>query len=120
MVGHRTIPILPYVYIEEYELKITPMGVPATTETYSLTCTVEGVSGSPTIQWFGPGGSEISTGVSFPTSLTSTLNFMDLSLSDAGEYTCRSTLTGVVREAVERIFVQSEPKSLKILHNTIG
>ncbi len=108
------------MHIEEYELKITTMGVSATTETYSLTCTVEGVSGSPTIQWFGPGGSEISTGISTPTSLNSTLTFMDLSLSDAGKYTCRSTLTGVVREAMEIIFVQSEPKSLKILHNTIG
>jgi len=65
------------------------------------------VSGSPTIQWFGPDGSEITTGVS-TTTLTSTLTLSDLSLSDAGQYTCRSTLSGVVREAVEGVLVQSE------------
>ncbi len=97
------------VYLEEYTIRnITTMGVPATSETYSLTCTIEGVSGSPTIQWFGPGGSEISAGVSTPAPLTSTLTFTDLSLSDAGEYTCRSTLAGVVREALEVVLVQSE------------
>ncbi len=81
-------------------------GIAATSETYSLMCTVEGVSGSPTIQWIGPDGGLITTSVSMDTTM-SNLTLSDLSLSDAGEYTCRSTLSGVVREAGEELLVQS-------------
>ncbi len=94
--------------VEDYTIGISDrIGSPALGETYTLTCTVEGVSGSPTIQWFGPGGSEITTSVSTPSSLTSTLTFTDLALSDAGEYTCRSTISEVVREVVESVTLQS-------------
>ncbi len=92
--------------VEDYNISITAIGTPEIGDTYSLTCTVEGVSGSRTIQWFGPGGSEITTGVS-TTTLTSTLTFTDLALSDAGEYTCRSTISGVVREVMETVTLQS-------------
>ncbi len=95
--------------VEDYAISISDrIGTLAFGGTYSLTCTVEGVSGSPTTQWFGPGGSVITTGVSSPTPLTSTLTFMDLALSDAGEYTCRSTISGVVREVVEIVMLQSK------------
>ncbi len=96
---------LPHSPIEDYTISISAIGTPALGGTYSLTCTVEGVSGSPAIQWFGPGGSEIATGVS-TTTLTSTITFTDLALSDAGEYTCRSTITGVEREVVENVMLQ--------------
>ncbi len=59
-------------------------------------CTADVVSDSPTIQWFGPDGSQITIGVS---TFTSTLILTNLTLSDAGEYTCRAELAGVVREA---------------------
>ncbi len=95
---------LPYSPVEDYTISISAIGTPELGDTYSLTCTVEGVSGSPTIQWFGPGGSEITTGVSTTTSLT----FTDLALSDAGEYTCRSTISGVIREVVEIVMLQSK------------
>ncbi len=94
---------LPHSSVEDYTVSISAIGTPALGGTYTLTCTVEGVSGSPTIQWFGPGGSEISTGEATP----STLTFMDLGLCDAGEYTCRSTLSEVTREVVENVTLQS-------------
>ncbi len=98
---------LPLSPVVDYTISISNrIGTPALGGTYSLTCTVQGVSGSPTIQWFGPGGSEITTGVS-TTTLASTLTFTDLALSDAGEYTCRSTISGVVREVVETVMPQS-------------
>ncbi len=101
----RSLPLSP---VEDYTISISNrIGTPELGDTYSLTCTVEGVSGSPTIQWFGPSGSEITTGVSTSTLLTSTLTFTNLALSDAGEYTCRSTLSGVVREVVEIVMLQS-------------
>ncbi len=99
---------LPHSPVEDYTITISDRtGSPALGETYSLTCAVEGVSGSPTIQWFGPGGSEVTTGISTPSSLTSTLTFTDLALSDAGEYTCRSTISGVERGVEETVMLQS-------------
>ncbi len=62
------------------------------------------MSGFPTIQWFGPDGT---TGVS-TTPYTSTLMLTDLALHDAGQYTCLSTLTGVERDAVENVMLQSK------------
>ena len=74
---------------------------------YSLICIVEGVTGSPNIQWFGPDDSQITSGVLMAT-LTSTLTFSGLTISDAGEYTCQSILNGVVREAMRDVKVESE------------
>ncbi len=91
----------------DYTISVSArIGTPVLGQTYSLTCTVKGVSGSPLIQWFSPGGSEVTIGVS-TTTLTSTFTFTDLAISDAGEYMCRSTFAGMVREVVENIMLQS-------------
>ncbi len=62
---------------------------------------------SPAIQWFGPNRIEVAAGVSTG-HFTSTLTLSNLSLADAGEYKCQSTLSGVVRMAVQLVLVESE------------
>ena len=59
------------------------------------------------IVWFGPNGNQITSGV-VTTLPMSVLILTDLNTSDAGEYTCQSTLNGVVQEAVEDVMVISE------------
>ncbi len=100
--SHKTCPSLP---IEDYTVSITGSGNPALGGTYTLLCAVEGVTGSPTFHWFGP--REITT-FEPARNLTSILTLSNLTLSDAGEYTCRSTLSGVERVAVVVLMLQSE------------
>ncbi len=66
-------------------------------------CSV-GVNGLLTIQWIGPDVSDVSM-----TTHTSTLTLSDLSLSNAGQYTCQTTLSGVVRQATENVRLQGWP-----------
>ncbi len=100
---------------ENFTVSISARGIAATSETYFLTCTVKGVSSSPTIQWFGPDGDQITTSVSMETTM-SNLTLFDLSLSDAGKYICQSTLSGVVREASKNVLVRSKTRHPQQLH----
>ena len=67
---------------------------------YTLTCNVtvaSGVTGTPTVQWMGPGNSTpIATGGDFTVSSTSsyTLIINPLSPSHAGQYICQATVGG--------------------------
>ena len=71
---------------------ITPSaaGTPTAGETYSLDCSVSGTSSSATYQWFDNNGTHLAN--------TSQLQFSPLRASDAGVYTCRATVEGVVLE----------------------
>ena len=65
-------------------------GTPTAGETYSLNCSVSGTSNPATYQWFDNNGSQLAN--------TSQLRFSPLRASDAGMYTCRATVEGVVLE----------------------
>ncbi len=95
---------------EDYTVSITVSGTPAFGETYTLVCSVGGVIGSLTIQWIGPDISDVSM-----TTHTSTLTLSDLSLSNAGEYICWSTLLGVVRQATEHVMPQGWPGAFGLI-----
>ncbi len=83
------------------------VGKPAFGQTYILICSVEGATGSPTFQWISPDST---------TTTTDTLTIGIESLSDAGLYTCQSTLSGVVREATENVMLQGwhNPCNLRV------
>ena len=75
-------------------VSITASGNPTLGQQYTLTCNVGG-SGTPTVQWLGPGSSTlIVTGGNFTVSSTSpyTLSINPLRQSHAGQYTCRATV----------------------------
>ena len=70
---------------------------PTLGQQYTLTCNVSATSGSgtPTVQWMGPGSSTpIVTGGDFTVSSTSpyTLTINPLRPSHAGQYTCQATV----------------------------
>ncbi len=90
-------------------VSITANGSPTAGETYILTCSAACLSTiSQSIQWFGPSGSQITTGVSNSNKgsmTTSTLTFSSLRFSDAGQYTCQADQ---YREATVDVIVESE------------
>ena len=91
---------------------ITSSGAATAGESYSLECTVTvtGSTDQPTITWLmGPMNNQmmVSSGI-VTTGSMSTLIFNPLSASDAGTYTCRTTLGSAVDSASITITVQSE------------
>ena len=80
-------------------VSITVGGNPTLGQQYTLTCNVIiaiGGSGTPTVQWVGPGSSTpIVTGGDFTVSLSPyTLIINPLRQSHAGQYTCQATVGG--------------------------
>ena len=81
-------------------VSITAGGNPTLGQQYTLTCNVSvasGVTGTPTVQWVGPGSSApIVPGVGFAVSSTPpyTLTINQLRPSHAGQYTCQATVGG--------------------------
>ena len=79
-------------------VSITAGGNPTLGQPYTLTCNVSvasGVTGTPSVQWVGPGSSApIVTGGDFTVSSTSpyTLIINPLRQSHAGQYTCQATV----------------------------
>ena len=79
-------------------MSITASGNPTLGQSYTLTCNVSvasGVTGTPTVQWVGPGSSApFTTGGDFTVSSTSpyTLTISTLRQSHTGRYTCRATV----------------------------
>ena len=76
---------------------IISSGNPTVGQPYNLTCNVSGVTGTPTVQWVGPGSSApIVTGGDFIVSSTSpyTLTINPLRQSHTGQYTCQATVGG--------------------------
>ena len=73
-------------------------GNPRLGQPYTLTCNVSatgGVTGTPTVQWVGPGSpAPIVTGGDFTVSSTSpyTLTINPLRQSHAGQYTCQANV----------------------------
>ena len=63
-------------------------GTPTAGETYSLDCSVSGTSNPATYQWFDNNGTELAN--------TTQLQFSPLRASEAGMYTCRATVEGMV------------------------
>ena len=91
-------------------MSITAGGNPTLGQPYTLTCNVSVVSrvtGSPTVQWVGPGSSTpIATVGDFTVGSTSpyTLIINPLRQSHAGQYTCRATVgddTGIASFIVD-------------------
>ena len=81
-------------------VSITPGGNPTLGQQYTLTCNVSvasGVTGTPTVQWVGPGSpTPIVTGGDFTVNSTPpyTLTFNPLRQSHGGQYTCQATVGG--------------------------
>jgi len=81
-------------------VSITAGGNPTLGQPYTLTCNVSvasGVTGTPAVQWMGPGSSApFTTGGDFTVSSTSpyTLTINPLRQSHAGQYTCQATVGG--------------------------
>ena len=80
-------------------VSITAGENPTLGQQYTLTCnvTVASGSGTPTVQWVGPGSSApIATGGDFTVSSTApyTLTINPLRQSHAGQYTCQATVGG--------------------------
>ena len=79
-------------------VSITAGGNTTLGQSYSLMCNVSitsGVTGTPTVQWMGPGSSApIVTGGDFTVSSTSpyTLTINPLRQSRVGRYTCQATV----------------------------
>ena len=93
-------------------VSITAGGNPTLGQQYTLTCNVSvasGVTGTPTVQWVGPGSSApIVPGGDFAVSSTPpyTLTINQLCPSHAGQYTCQATVggdTGTASVMVENI-----------------
>ena len=81
-------------------VSVTAGGSPTLGQSYTLTCNVSvasGVTGTPVVQWVGPGSSApITTGGDFTVSNTSPYNLIinPLRQSHAGRYTCQATVGG--------------------------
>ena len=81
---------------------ISAGGNPTLGQQYTLTCNVSvasGVTGTPDVQWMGPGSSTpITTGGDFTVTNTSTTSYTfiinPLRQSHAGQYTCQATVGG--------------------------
>ena len=71
---------------------ITPSAVdtPTAGQTFSLNCTVTGITNPAIYQWFDNNGTQLAT--------VSELQFSPLRVSDAGLYTCQATVGGVMLE----------------------
>ena len=84
---------------------ITPSGDIFAGDGYSLMCyTRTGLTGQPTITWLDPMDNQIMSTIGS----MSTLTFNPLAASDAGTYTCRATLGGVMETAEVMVTVLSE------------
>ena len=87
-------------------------------QSYNLTCTVtlDGITGSPTIEWLGANNNPVSNSSSVTvenivmvndSAFDSTLVFFSLHTSHGGQYTCRAALGQVSAVASSEILVQS-------------
>ena len=82
--------------VSSLQVSITPGANPTAGQSYTFTCTVtQGeLTGTPTVQWMGPGSSDpITTGGDFTVSSTPpyTLTINPLRQSHNGQYTCQAT-----------------------------
>ena len=88
--------------IASYSIMITAsaLGTPTTGVAYSLDCSINGTTDPATYRWFkGPANNGIQL------SNTSQLHFSSLKASDAGLYTCRANVEGVVTEETATVTV---------------
>ena len=83
-------------------VSVTAGGNPTLGQSYTLTCNVSvasGVTGTPAVQWVGPGSSvSITTGGDFTVTNISTTSYIltinPLRQSHAGQYICQATVGG--------------------------
>ena len=78
-------------------VSVTAGGNPTLGQQYTLICNVSVASGTPTVQWVGPGSSApFTTGGDFTVSSTSpyTLTINTLRQSHAGQYFCQAAVGG--------------------------
>ena len=97
--------ILSFFAVFELHVSVSLEQNPTLGQQYTLTCNVSvasGVTGTPTVQWVGPGSSApIVTGGDFTVSSTSpyTLTINPLRQSHAGQYTCQAWFQNVTNTA---------------------
>ena len=93
---------------------ITETGMPSVGETYTLACNVSiqpGVSGTARVEWLGPGvdveGVTVGDTVAGEMVFTKRLIFSPLMYSEdyVGQYTCRATIMGKVKENFQIVHV---------------
>ena len=93
---------------------ITSGANPTAGQPYTLTCTVAppvGLTGTPTVQWVGPGSSAtITTGGDFTVRTTPpyTLTINPLRQSYDGEYTCQATIGSTTGSTSTTLTVQGD------------
>ena len=91
-------PLLPVSSLGTLEVSITTGANPTAGQSYTFTCTITpqgGLTGTPTVQWRGPGSSvPITTSQDFTVSSTPpyTLTINPLQQSHNGQYTCQATI----------------------------
>ena len=88
---------IPPLSVSPLQVSVTTGANPTVRQSYTFTCTVtpQGeLTGTPTVQWRGPGGDPITTGGDFTVSSTPpyTLTINPLLQSHDGQYTCQATI----------------------------
>ena len=99
--------ILSFFAVSALQLSVSLEQNPTLGQQYTLTCNVSATLGTPTVQWVGPGSSApIATGGDLTVSSTPpyTLTINPLRPSHAGQYTCRTTVSGDTGTASVHIF----------------
>lgn len=91
-------------------VNITTSGNGIAGGSYSLVCSVEivGSTDQPNITWIDPMNDTVPFEMISATDNTSTLTFNPLSVSHAGNYTCRAILDGAIQEESLEILVLGE------------
>ena len=100
--------------VSSLQVAITPGANPTAGQSYTFTCTVTpqgGLTGTPTVQWVGPGSSAtITTGGDFTVSSTPTytLTINPLRQSHDGQYTCQATIESTTGSTTTTLTVQGD------------
>ena len=111
---HFTFLLSSLLPVSSLQVAITPGANPTAGQPYTFTCTVtppEGFTGTPTVQWVGPGSSAPITSIGeFTVSSTSpyTLTINTLRQSYDGQYTCQATIGSTTGSTSTTLTVQGD------------
>ena len=108
---HFTFLLSSLLPVSSLQVAITPGANPTAGQSYTFTCTVGGLTGTPTVQWVGPGSSApITSNGDFTVSSTPpyTLTINPLRQSYDGQYTCQATIGSTTGSTSTTLTVQGD------------